>query len=305
MAYYAVVDDFRAGMPQTILAGGLKPRGVACHSTEGEGGESGALGTIQFLIDAASRNASYHELWYPKNGGFEARRIVRPDRAAHSMNPGAPWTPNERVKRILGDKAHDPNAYSYAVSIAGSTTHTVPKLINDPGFMEGARRRYRELLAQYPTLSPDPLFNHGEGQSNRSDWGPLMRPALLEDDMDWARRIKPLDPYIAVLEANSKTRDAPSLASPNEFLHPGSIEIIVIGEVTGAAYEGTNRWLVYASSTWGLGVTHESNEASRKPLSNDSALREDLRIAEAKVLAAEQTVANLKTKISAAKSALG
>lgn len=184
MSYYAVVDDFRVGMPQTILPTPLRPRGKADHTTEGAEGEAGALGTIQFLIDAAARNASYHEIWYAKNGGFEARRIVRPDRAAHSMNPAQPpWAPNTRVRRILGDRWYDPNAYSYAVSIAGTTAVTVPKLVNDPGFMAGARRRNAELLAQFPSMSADPLFNHGEGQADRSDWGPLMRPALEETEV--------------------------------------------------------------------------------------------------------------------------
>jgi hypothetical protein len=180
MAYYAVVDDYRAGMPQTALATPLRPRGIACHTTEGAEGEQGALGTIQFLIDRADRNASYHEIWYAKGDGFEARRIVRLDRAAHSMSPAQPpWNPNDRVRRILGDRWYDPNAYSYAVSIAGTTAVTVPNLVNDPGFMAGAARRIAEIRAAFPSLSADPMFNHGEGQADRSDWGPLMRPAIL------------------------------------------------------------------------------------------------------------------------------
>lgn len=191
MAYYAVVDDFRDGMPQTALSGVLRPRGIAGHTTEGGEGEDGALGTIAFLIGAPERSASYHEVWYPKSGGFEARRIVRPERAAHSMNPRQPpWRnpPDPRVGRILGDRWWDPNASSYAVSIAGSTAVTIAKLAADPGFMAGARRRYAELLAQFAaSLSPDPLFNHGEGQADRTDWG-TFRTALLaappeEDDM--------------------------------------------------------------------------------------------------------------------------
>ena len=200
MPYYAVVDDFRDGMPQTALSGVLRPRGIACHTTEGGEGETGALGTIAFLIGAPERSASYHEVWYPKGDGFEARRIVRPERAAHSMNPRQPpWRnpPDPRVGRILGDRWWDPNAASYAVSIAGSTAGTVPRLSADPDFMAGARRRYAELLAQFASsLSPDPLFNHGEGQADRTDWGTfraaLLAPPAEEDDMlltrTWRRR---------------------------------------------------------------------------------------------------------------------
>ena len=189
MAHYAVVDDMRPGMPQTVLAGALRPRGIAGHSTEGGEGEAGWEGTVAFLIGAPERSASYHEGWFPKDGGFEARRIVPPQNAAHSMNPRQPpWRnpPDPRVARILGDRWWDPNASSYAVSIAGSTGVTIPKLMQDPGFMAGARRRYAELLAQFPSLAPDPLFNHSEGQADRTDWG-TFRAALLapieEDDM--------------------------------------------------------------------------------------------------------------------------
>lgn len=201
MPHYAVVDDFRAGMPQTMLSGVLRPRGIAGHTTEGGEGEAGALGTMSFLIGEPDRSASYHELWYQKADGFEARRIVRPERAAHSMNPRRPpWRdpPDPRVLRILGDRWWDPNASSYAVSIAGSTGVTIAKLAAAPGFMAGARRRYAELLAQFASsLAPDPLFNHGEGQADRSDWG-TFRAALLapvpdeDDDMlltrTWRRR---------------------------------------------------------------------------------------------------------------------
>ena len=309
MSYYAVVDDFRSGMPQTILSS-FRPRGIACHTTEGAEGEAGAVGTILFLAGNPGRNASYHELWYPKLGGFEARRIVRPDRAAHSMNPAqpSPWSPEVRVRRILGDRWGDPNAYSYAVSVAGSTNHTVPRLINDhPGFMEGARRRTRELLERFSSsLSPDPLFNHGEGQNNRYDWGLLLRPALLEDDeMDWVSKIKPLSPYIATLDANARVRNAPSLNSSGSFLIPHTgREVTIIGEVEGDAYNNSTRWLAFQSGTWGIGATHEANEVGRRELTGGLTKADvDKAVLEAKA-ASEDTIATLKTKISAAQAAL-
>jgi hypothetical protein len=188
--YYRVVDDFRPAVPHTVLSGVLRPRGLAGHTSEGGEGEAGFLGTVDFLIATAARSAGYHEGWYPKNGGFEARRITRPEYAAHSMNPRQPpWRnpPLARVQRILGDRWWDPNAVSYAICIAGSTGITIPRLINDAGFMAGARRRYAELRQQYASsLAADPLFNHGEGQADRTDWGNF-RAALLaapqEDDV--------------------------------------------------------------------------------------------------------------------------
>src|SRR5688500_14540689 len=98
---YRVEDNFRSGIPQTVFQYGAGPfRGISCHWTAGAPGRYGALGTVQFLIDNASRNASYHEIWWWENKTFGVMRIVRPERASHSMNPTPPtWSPNTIVSR--------------------------------------------------------------------------------------------------------------------------------------------------------------------------------------------------------------
>lgn len=239
MAYYAVIDDFRAAVPHTVLAGGaLRPRGLAGHTTEGGEGEAGFLGTVDHvLIAMPERSAGYHEGWYPKNGGFEARRITRPEHAAHSMNPRRPpWRdpPLERVRRILGDRWWDPNAVSYAIAIAGSTGVTIPRLVTDPGFMAGARRRYAELQQQFATsLADDPLFNHGEGQTDRSDWGTfraaLLAPAPEEADMP----TPPLTYVPQLFTANAdgaELREQADLASPVVGSIPAGTLMLSVGE---------------------------------------------------------------------------
>jgi len=250
MAHYAVVDDFRTGMPQTIPSAPFAPDGIACHWSAGAEGETGALGTISFLIGAPERNASYHEVWYPKNGGFEARRIVRPSRFAHSMNPTQPWpwSPDARTRRILGTRWWNPNAASYAVCVAGGSA-TIQRLVNDPGFMAGARRRIAELQAQFrAALSPDPMFNHAEGQTNKSDWGSLLRPAILqptisEEDMDTRGKFQAW-----LVKPGAKVYASPSTSAPVLFTFGASG-----GQITSREEEVTTRnadGTVAATGVW-------------------------------------------------------
>src|SRR5687768_7565439 len=176
---YRVEDNFRSGIPQTVFQYGAGPfRGISCHWTAGAPGRYGALGTVQFLIDNASRNASYHEIWWWENKTFGVMRIVRPERASHSMNPTPPtWSPNTIVRNILGDKVGDPNRYSYSVSFAGMPVD-MDRALTDPDFIAAATRRIRELQAQFK-LGQSTLYTHGEGQpSTRYGWGTVLRPKI-------------------------------------------------------------------------------------------------------------------------------
>lgn len=174
------------GMPQTALVGGLPSRGMAGHWSAGGPGRAGALATARFLIAEASRNASYHELWWweAATRTFGVLLLVHHWRAAHSMNPrpvsqGGPYDPQPEVRRILGDKVGDPNAAAYAVSFAGMPAD-LEAALRWPAFVDGAVRRIYELLEQETTITIDhPIFTHGEAQpSTRYDWGTAMRPAL-------------------------------------------------------------------------------------------------------------------------------
>jgi hypothetical protein len=183
---------FLAGIPQTVLPFQFAPRGIASHWTAGSPGRAGAVATALDFKNDPGRNASYHELhwWDASTRTFGVLQIVRGDRAAHSMNPNqpppgqapserAPWTPNALVKRILGDRWGDPNAYSYGVSFAGMPADLTAAM-RDRRFIECEARRTRELMARYArSLAKRPLFNHGDGQPvDRRDWGPELRGAI-------------------------------------------------------------------------------------------------------------------------------
>jgi hypothetical protein len=198
---YIIEDMYLAGIPQTILVGGLASRGIACHWTAGAPGRAGAVATARYFVNN-TRNASYHEIWWWDGTTFGVLRIVPIDRAAHSMNPNQPpWEPVPLVREILGDKWWNPNSYSYTVSFAGMP-EDLAAAIRSPGFVGYATRRIRELLAQETTIShPRPLFNHGEGQpSTRYDWGTELRPLIyaqlfgdplpgMEDEMEFRNPI--------------------------------------------------------------------------------------------------------------------
>lgn len=179
---YGIEDQYRTGVPSTFLQGGLASRGIVLHWTAGGIGRQGALDTVQFFIDRADRNASYHEIWWweAASQSFGVIRVVPIDRAAHSMNPTPPdYSPNAEVRRILGDRVGDPNAWSFAASFAGMPAD-LDAARQHPYFLECCTRRVRELLAQETTIrDPRPLFNHGWAQpSTRQDAGPDLIPAI-------------------------------------------------------------------------------------------------------------------------------
>lgn len=175
---YRVSTDYRTGIPQTAIPGGLQPRGIAMHWTAGVTGENGADATIRFFISAAQRNASYHVLVWWENRTFGVRWIVPPARAAHSLNPSPPtYSPTSEVRRILGDRWRDPNAACLAVSFCGMPDD-LHEALKDSEFIDGYARLVRELVATHG-LGPRPLFNHGWAQpTTRFDAGNALIPAI-------------------------------------------------------------------------------------------------------------------------------
>jgi hypothetical protein len=208
---YRVEENYRLGVPQTNLPRGLNPAGIAWHWTAGATGRQGALGTLQFFIDAAYRNASYSLLFWWERPVFGVMWIVRPTIAAHSVNPGE-WLrysgdPARRVyedgrfaevRRILGVRANDPNASMIAASFCGMPAD-MDAALGEPDFVAGVRRLANDLSA-IPTLSPRPHLNHGWGQpATRYDARDRLIEAIYgeapasvsEDDMSftWAPRL--------------------------------------------------------------------------------------------------------------------
>src|SRR5687768_5427756 len=204
---YSVTTNYDPRIP-SWPGNGTPFRLIACHDTEGGQGRSGALGTIQFLIDRADRGASYHELWwYHENtDDFGIIRIVQPFRAAGSIAPTPPvYAPTSWVKTSLGENAWDPNQGVYAVSIAG-TVSDVNRYAQNPKFLAHAHRRMLELWKE---LGINKRAEHFQFQpSNRTDWGKSLMPALgglvtpdmlpsaPEDTMDWAAKIVAIPPTL-------------------------------------------------------------------------------------------------------------
>lgn len=295
-----VRDHFLAGMPSTPRGTNGPFRLIACHTTEGALGVAGAEGTARFLVDTAgTRSASYHELWAWDGADLHVLRIVPPTHAAHSLAPQpppGPYEPDAWVRDSLGDVWRDPNMWVYAVSIAGRTSVEGVAYAQNPAFLSHARKRLNSLgigrLAEHSRFNP----------RTRSDWGSGLTKAIgglilpIEDDMDWLSRMTPLTPYIATLDADSRVRNAPSLTSTQSAIVT-SREVTVVGEVPGDTHAGSQRWLAYLSTNWGLGVTHESNEVSRKPLGDCDAIL-------LRATTAEAEAAALTAKITAAAAAL-
>lgn len=178
---YTKVAPLPSGMPSWPKD--AKPWGlIACHDTEGGTGKAGAQGTIDFLLStAASRQASYHEIWAWEAGILTVYQIVPPTRAAGSINPvpyGEPngaYDPDSWVKTCLGANAWDPNQVSYAVSIAGTVAY-VNGLASVPAFVAAAKSRLLDLSAQLHVVH---LAEHFRYQPHdRTDWGTALTPAL-------------------------------------------------------------------------------------------------------------------------------
>lgn len=195
MAYtYKIVNDYRTGMPQTPT-GQVGPfLMVALHDTEGGVGVPGALGTIQFLIDRADRNASYHEIWAwnESTKAFTVFRIVPITSAAHSVYPvpppDGPYEPDAIVRAALGARVNDPNRVIYAVSIAGKVGD-VNRWSGDPDFVAACKRRLLEIKNE---LGVSKMGEHFRMQpSNRSDWGRMLTPALTGTGV-WSMLFKPV-----------------------------------------------------------------------------------------------------------------
>lgn len=221
MYVYRVVEDYREDVPQTS-SGVIGP--FLCfvlHDTEGGVGDSGALGTLRFLIDRKDRNASYHELWSWEEATrvFTARRIVPPTSAAHSLNPfppsqGGSYEPDAYVRESLGARVNDPNRVVYAVSLAG-TKADVDRWSEDSDFVKACLRRLAELRAEL--RMPNRKAEHFRfNPSTRSDWGKLLTPAINREEM-WVRILPVQEQWTTKLGARFYAGGPEGVGIPKHF----------------------------------------------------------------------------------------
>jgi hypothetical protein len=262
---YVEETILRAGVPQTVLSGGLQARGLAMHWTAGGTGRKGALGTLQFFIDRADRNASYHGLvyWELLAKVLGVIWIVPLSRAAHSMNPAqppnGPWEPNAEVRRILGDLWWNPNSASVALSFCGMPAD-LDAAMASPAFVAAFAELVADVIADVPTLDQRPLFNHGWGQpSTRRDAGDRLIPALyaaLEDDMP--KIIERITGQVALIERVGiplhRSADSNSGSVYSKTTRATSVQPFAV--VEGGAYgigdgKTSNRYIAYVGTSGG------------------------------------------------------
>ena len=248
MYKYQVFANYRAGVPQTPT-GTVGPfLMLALHDTEGGAGYSGAMGTLQFLIDRADRNASYHELWAwdVSTRTFTVIRIVPPTSAAHSVNPfppskGGSYEPDATVRAALGARVNDPNRVIYAVSIAGSVAQ-VNTWSTDADFVAACKRRIAELTKELKL--PNRKGEHFRiNPSTRSDWGRLLTPALdAEVTVDMGVATRPVRQQWDVPDGMAFWTEGPSMGERKFFV--GAARLWSNGE----SLDGNWRRLEYEDS---------------------------------------------------------
>lgn len=238
---YRIINDYRAGVPQTPMGRVLNFLMVALHDTEGGVGDAGARGTIQFLIDRADRNASYHEIWAWNEATktFTVFRIVRTTSAAHSLNPfppskGGSYEPDATVRAALGTRVGDPNAAVYAVSIAGKVGD-VNRWSADPDFVAACKRRLLEIKMELGVSAKAEHFRFNP--STRTDWGQMLTPALSGERV-WGMLFKPvLQKWNTKVGAGFYT-DGPGVGIRKTFS--------IVTEVTSIAESEDFKWRILA-----------------------------------------------------------
>jgi hypothetical protein len=277
-----IETNYAKGIPQTAMAGGLRPTGLAIHWTAGGTGRKGALATIRhFQQTATTINASYHILAFWEKPNLTAMWIVTADRAAHSMNPAKAYVHSRdpakeavekqrfaEVKRILGRDAYDPNAGSIAISFCGGP-RDLDAALDDPEFVQSFRALIVSLK-KISTIDPNPLFNHGWLQpSTRYDAGERLIPLLYpppppppeDDELKWMEDATPRFGS-ALLKKGQPIRSSPVLTNAN-IVNTLTVDYVanVAFEVEGTEYVGSTRWYGYFLNKGGPVVFHSKQVA--------------------------------------------
>lgn len=241
--------------------------GIIWHTTEAaDTSRASAVATARWQL---TNPGSYN--WIIYDGGLLL--TVPPQNASGGVNPSSlSWAPERYpfLRQSLSLAAYNnPNAHLLNVAFSGKTS--VFRLGGMPqNMIDTAAALTRWVEAQAWSSRTLMHCGHMHWQTNRTDPSQVVLDRIAAtysgDDMDWVSRMKPLPPYLCTTDPDSMTRNAPSLTSSAKFLHASPVELTVVGEVAGDSVNGSTRWLCYQSNTWGLGCTHESNEASRKEL---------------------------------------
>ena len=275
---YGVTTNYDNRIPSTA-GNGTPFMAIACHDAEGGQGRFGAVNTIQFLIDRADRNASYHEMWWyhEATDEFGVIRIVSAARAAHSVAPQSDkYLPDAWLKTALGKWWYDPNQAVYAVSIAGKVAD-VDRYAKNPRFLAHAHRRMLELRQELGLSNRAEHFRFNP--LSRSDWGKTLMnalgglvtpdelPTLTESTMDWVSTMTPTVPTRMTIRPETSIRLAPDLTEASKPWTVGKqTTVTVVGKVNGVDFGSGPLWYVYILNAGGLRVFHSQDVVSAEAM---------------------------------------
>lgn len=156
---------------------------VVLHTTEGDPGRKGAIATATWQATAGNTSGgSYHEIIGEDGDTITVVRTVPFTHIAGSISTrrDSIWIADDdpQLTEMMGAAAvADPNAYVYAISIAGRTKDFNNKVSR--ALATGIARRLHRAEKRFDVKN---IFvcGHYRFQSNRSDPGKLMIPAALE-----------------------------------------------------------------------------------------------------------------------------
>ena len=299
-----VETNYVAGVPQTVIRGGLQCYGQDWHWTAAGTGRAGAEAVIRgFVATRYTTNASYHLLvWSEHKPGHVgcityAMWIVPPDRASHSLNPANCWKYNDskpraqqdtrfaEVRRILGPKASDPNAGSIAVSYCGMPAD-LARDVQCPVFVADCRKLSTDLAA-IPTMNDRPHFAHGWIQPitrYEMDSAPVGGTDLIiskmyaaagapaeEDEMTWVNEVRWYKtPRRVIIRATATYRLTPDLNDAEAYVSTTDEERVIIGEVNGLDFGAGPLWLVIGGDNGVPKVVHSQDVIGEKPLVSET-----------------------------------
>ena len=270
---------------------------VVLHTTEGGTGRAGALGTAAWQATAGNTSGgSYHEIWGVDGDVVTAVRTVPAAHIAGSISTrrDAVWIADTdaELREFMGAAAvADPNAYLYAISIAG-TTAGYDKAGWPKALVDALALRLRQLEKSYGI--PDMFVcGHYRFQTNRTDPGLKLIPLVVEsyqrqfgpsaptvpitgttppeEDMpDWVNKLVPIAPSRAAIRAGAKLHRSPDASSPV------TITLGAQGYTATVVAAVGEDWLIYFANNGGPIFVARADVLRLTPLATDAAAIETL-----------------------------
>lgn len=279
----AVEEAYPDGVPQTAVSGWAPP-GAAWHwDANSLGGRAGWESTVRHLVNTRTTvNASYHGgFWHEHDTERTVLQwIVPTTKAAHSIAPSQVFQYNANkdratqdvrfaeVRRILAEKASDPNAGCLAIAYSGMPAG-LQRDLQCPVFRADVQNLAQQLVG-HPSVIDRPHFGHGWIQpitryemDVASDFIGLLYDEQEGDDMTHFREMDAIYNRSATLASGATARSSPNF-NPKNYDENAVFRLEkdstgpAIGWVAGSnltlgdgkVFDPRTRWLV----TWSRGV---------------------------------------------------